>query len=671
MAGKEAVAVIIDVGKTMGKELDGKVKLETAIEATKLLLQQKLLLSKSHEVGIVLMGSEDTANELAENYGGYEHVSIIQEMDVPTLDSMIMVSALESSNQTGDILDAIVVAVNMIENKIGKKKFKKRMFILTDGNCTANAPDQLQDIIDQINIQEIRVNVIGIGFGEEYLRQTDQQKNTFAVLQTIVASVQGVIYPSKTAMQIYKQFRKRSVYPVAKYKGPLDLGLGYRIDICIYGKTKEEPLPSLKKHSTVVEYTEEAKEGLVKMSREAALEDDPTSTVVDPQDIIKAYFYGKSVVPVTADDEELLKYPCRKCLKVLGYLSSSAIPRHYFMSGVDMILPNPSESDEIAFAAYVQALYQRDDVVLARYSYRDYTSVRLVVLTPCIKPELICLWLNFLPTSEDARDFPFADLTESTTEQNKATEDFILALSLDKTQDEDEKLKPSSLFSPTLQYFYQCLTFRAENPQAQLPELDLNIQKYICPDKEMFENAQKQCQKFAEAFILKPVETVKKEKKFYVDLLKGKPEDDKDEEDVGKIGEINPVQDFYDMIHDRKADKVDLAIDQMEELILKLLDRDFKGNMYKKAMDCLKALREGCKNEPEFSGFNTFLLVKIKGLQHIHVDFWNYMVDEGVSLITHDENKSSKITERESKNFLVKIQASQPKISSMDLDDIE
>jgi hypothetical protein len=67
----------------------------------------------------------------------------------------------------------------------------------------------------------------------------------------------------------------------------------------------------------------------------------------------------------------------------------------------------------------------------------------------------------------------------------------------------------------------------------------------------------------------------------------------------------------------------------------------------------------------------TISVVKIKGLQHIHVDFWNYMVDEGVSLITHDENKSSEITERESKNFLVKIQASQPKISSMDLDDIE
>ena len=391
MAGKEAVVVLIDVGKSMAKQFDGKPKLAIAADATKLLIQQKLLLSKSHEIGIILVGSEATENDLAENFGGYEHISILQELDVPTLDSLLLISALETSTVVGDILDAIVVAITMIEKKIGKKKYKKRLFILTDGNCLTNSPDQLQDIIDQLNVQDIRVNIIAIGFGEEALEHTKQQAATEDLLTKLISAVQGVIYPSSTAMHIYKQFRKRMVYPVAKYKGALDLGLGYGIDICVYGKTKEEPLPSLKKHSTVVEYTDDAKEALVKMSREAALEDDPTSTVIDPENIIKAYFYGKSVVPVNQDDEELLKYPCRKCMKVLGYLPSAAIPRHYFMGGVDIVLPSPEQSHEVAFAAFVQALYQRDDVVLIRYSYRDYTSVRLAVLTPCIKPELICL----------------------------------------------------------------------------------------------------------------------------------------------------------------------------------------------------------------------------------------------------------------------------------------
>ena len=391
MAGKEAVVVVIDISRSMQEQFDNKPKLLIAVEATRLLLQQKLLLCKSHEIGIILMGSEETDNELAENYGGYENIAVIQELDIPTLDSMLLVSSLEPSTKTGDVLDSLVVAIQMIEKKIQKKKYKKRLFILTDGNCTTNSADQLQDIIDQINVQDIKVNVIAIGFGEPGQELTKQQKASEQILGVLTASVQGAVYPSSTAMQIYKQFRKRMVYPVAKYKGPLDLGLGFGIDVCVYGKTKEEPLPSLKKHSSVVEYSEDAKEALVKMSRESVLEDDPTSTVIDPENIIKAYYYGKSIVPVTNDDEDLLKYQSRKSMKVLGYLPSANIPRHYFMSGVDIVLPVPDQIQEMAFAALVQALYQRDDVILIRYAYRDSTSVRLAVLSPCIKPDLICM----------------------------------------------------------------------------------------------------------------------------------------------------------------------------------------------------------------------------------------------------------------------------------------
>jgi ATP-dependent DNA helicase 2 subunit 2 len=440
--------------------------------------------------------------------------------------------------------------------------------------------------------------------------------------------------------------------------------------VCIYGKTKEEPLPSLKKHSTVVDFSNDAKEGLVKMSREAALEDDPSSTVVDSEDIIKAYFYGKSVVPVSVDDEELLRYPSRKCLKVLGYLSSAAVPRHFFMAGVDMVLPAPDPDHERGFAAYVQALYQRDDVVLARYSAKDNQSVRLVVLTPCIKPELICLWLNYLPTSEDYRDFPFNELAESTTAQQDAAEAFINSLSLDKTDENEERLKPSSLFSPTLQYFYQCLAFRAENPGVPLPALDENIERYLRPDREMFNAAEEHCLAFMNAFQLKEVEVVNKEKKMYVDLLKGKNDEPQDDQ-VGTVGDLDPVSDFEKMMKDRKKDLVDAAVSQMEDVILRLLEKDFRGNLHRKVLECLKTLRKGCIDEDLPSDFNSFLAIKIKNLQGIHTDFWNFMVDQGVSLISKDESKASRVSQNEAKAFLVKVQKPQGNNPVADLDEIE
>ena len=179
------------------------------------------------------------------------------------------------------------------------------------------------------------------------------------------------------------------------------------------------------------------------------------------------------------------------------------------------------------------------------------------------------------------------------------------------------------------------------------------------------------CVEFANAFTLKQVEVAAKEKKLYVDLLKAKPESNPEEEEVTRISDSNPIDDFNKMIKDRKVDRVADALRQMQDYIIRLLENDYKGNMYKKAIECLNVLRGGCIEEDETGIFNAFLAIKVKGLQSAHVEFWNLMVSEGINLITNAENKTSLVTPQEAKNFLVKIEANQIKISSMDLDEIE
>ena len=646
----------MDVGNSMAQPLDstGEPKLEIAKEATKLLLQQKLLLAKSHEVGIVMMGSEITDNDLAEECGGYEHIAVIKELEKADVNSMLMVNQIETTQHSADLLDAVVIGIDMISKRCGKKKYKKRMFILTDGNSTTMSDDQLNDIVDQINLNDIRVNVIAIGFGGEGTQPTHQQQKTEDILTQLVENVTGAIYPSHKAMQIYKQFRKRSVYPVAKYKGGLDLGLGYSLDVAVYGKTKEEPLPSLKKHSTAVEFSESAEEGRVQMSRAAVLEDDPTGAEVDPEEIVKAYYYGKSVVPVSSVEENLLKFLSKKCMKLLGYLKYHEVPREYFMGSVEMVLPGPAQQQEVAFAAIVHALYTRDDAILVRYCPRDNQKPRLGVLTPCIKPDLVCMWLNYLPTEEDVRDYNFADLTESTPQQRAVARDFINALGLDT---EEEKLKPTSTFNPTLQYFYQCLTAKAENPQCELPPLDPNIEAYLRPDEELFAKAEQVCKEFASSFVLKEVEVPKKEKKSYAEVLEKKPEELPISEPFNEeISEITPVEDFYRLLRDRQVDRVDSAVSQMKELILKLVESSFRGNNYPKAIECLKNLRQGCLDEDEIDTWNQFMMKQVKALQQLHSEFWNQVVEENISLITSEESEKSTISQQEAQHFLVKTQ---------------
>ena len=55
------------------------------------------------------------------------------------------------------------------------------------------------------------------------------------------------------AISIYKQFQKRSIYPVAKYKGWFNLSDKAKFSVKVYGKVSEEKLPSLKKFSLIAD----------------------------------------------------------------------------------------------------------------------------------------------------------------------------------------------------------------------------------------------------------------------------------------------------------------------------------------------------------------------------------------------------------------------------------
>ena len=49
-------------------------RIESAVKAVKMLVQQKLLFKPKDEIGLVLFGTDDTENDLHDENGGYEHV---------------------------------------------------------------------------------------------------------------------------------------------------------------------------------------------------------------------------------------------------------------------------------------------------------------------------------------------------------------------------------------------------------------------------------------------------------------------------------------------------------------------------------------------------------------------------------------------------------------------
>lgn len=165
---------------------------------------------------------------------------------------------------------------------------------------------------------------------------------------------------------------------------------------------------------------------------------------------------------------------------------------HHYIGGTDIVVPSPQNpNDKTALHALATEMLRTNKVLICRFVPRANADPKLVSLSAHISSNGAIFYLNTLPTIEDLRDFQFESLNECTVKQEEVVSKFIDSLDLEM-QDEDgektERLKPSEVYNPTLQYFYQCLEHRALNDQNNLPKLDETIEDYMKPDKALFEN---------------------------------------------------------------------------------------------------------------------------------------------------------------------------------------
>jgi ATP-dependent DNA helicase 2 subunit 2 len=66
-------------------------------------------------------------------------------------------------------------------------------------------------------------------------------------------------------------------------------------------------------------------------------------------------------------------------------------------------------------------------------------------------------------------------------------------------------------------------------------------------------------------------------------------------EKAGKIGDLNPVQDFEAMLAERSSSAWVLkAIEEMKKYTTDLIQNSPKGDYYQKALECFVALRKAC-----------------------------------------------------------------------------
>ncbi|XP_035659820.1 X-ray repair cross-complementing protein 5-like [Branchiostoma floridae] len=699
MAGspKEAMVLVVDVGPLMAQAPPGHVTpLENAKDAISMLLQRKMFSQSKDEVALILLGTQETANELAgTDDESYLNITVARPLGQPDFDLLEFVkNDIVPGPVSADFVDAIVVALDLVRNQTMGKKFETKRIVLFSNLAGEFTDDQLEGVINGMKALECEFNLIGLslddddedgdmpdqnGAGPPRKERTPQQRAGTALIRHVIEEVDGVAYSESEALQMLSFFQKRNVR-AAPWKVMLEVGTNLKIPVRGFIRVKECKPNSFKKvHARTLSKDD------IHTTHEHRLNDDEETPV---ESTIDGYRYGNTIVPFSTDDESQMKFKTdAKCFDVLGFTRADNVKRQYYM-GDSVRCFVAEEGDEpaaVALSAFIHALYETNMVAIVRYVYNKNSAPKVAFLTPHIKPNYECLLCIMLPFMEDMRKYTFSSLhpnnkNQPSDDQLSAVDDLIDNMNLvmpDKDEDgkQQQYLKPKLTFNPHLQRLYQCLSARALNPDdPQLPPPNQTILNYLQPQQDLLTQAQPCVDKIKAAFPLEVV-TKKKEETTAQNIFGGgddaepaakKPRLDTDaggdggltmaglaQGPVTEVGSVRPLEDFRAMISRKDDDKFMEASAQLQKRIEEIVMESFGDQFYGKAMECLLALRKESAKLGEPDQFNTFL----RGFKETlfnkgRKDFWDCMVREKVTLISSEESSETSVSKEEAGKFL-------------------
>ncbi|XP_060218825.1 ATP-dependent DNA helicase 2 subunit KU80 [Lycium barbarum] len=680
---KEAVVLVIDVGPSMHSVLPEIEKV------CSLLIQKKLVFSRYDEVGFVLFGTSDTKNELTEEIGGYEHVTVLRNIKVVDDDLVDALQNLPRGSFPGDFLDAIVVGMDMLIKKFGQtNKGKKRLCLITNAATPIKDPfegtkeDQVNTITTQMTAQGMKMDCVIVRMKQDWENRRVMEENDFLMSVFSNKSSSKVVYV-ESPTSLLGALRTRNISPVTIFRGDFEISTQLKIKVWVYKKTSEEKFPTLKKYSDKAPLTDKFATHEIKVDYEYKSIEDPNK-VVPPEERIKGFRYGPQVVPISPAELEAVKFKPEKSVKLLGFTDASNIMRHYYLKDVNIFIAEPGNKKAIlALSALARAMKEMNKVAIVRCVWRQgQANVVVGVLTPNVSdkdntPD--SFYFNILPFAEDVREFQFPSFSnlpssmQPNEKQQEAADKLVQMLDL-APPGKQELLPPDFTPNPVLERYYRYLDLKSKDPDAAVPPLDETLRKITEPDVELLSQNKSIIEELHRYFELKENPKLKKSTRR---IMKGRPsgsDEEKEEFDKGadakaidsteyssktkveKIGDVNPVKDFEEMMSRRDNPKwINKAIQDMKNRIFDLVENSCEGDTYNKALECLVALRKGCILEQEPKQFNDFLCHLCKFCQEKDLrSFCQYLTSHEITLITKSEAPDSDIPEHEARSFMVK-----------------
>ncbi|KAI3645840.1 hypothetical protein MP228_008768 [Amoeboaphelidium protococcarum] len=361
--GKSATVYVLDINSTsmwMGDKVQ-KVK-----HLVQLMIHEKLLSGRKTDlVSIVLVGSQETRNHMASDdeyqyietlFNGLDmaDLKLLQSLDDDHLHG-------EMSENSGDIIDGLIVAADLIIQKCKKLKYERRIYIFTDGQSSrwkvGDDPSQLAPTIIEHDIQCNFINCsTAADDNEDFLFQEDNWKAVDVIIQEL-QKAQGQQFTQQSrhltldqAQSEIDTFQKKQVAPTTLFKGflsliPLEQGVydaenvDFGIPVSMYARTHEFKLPTFKKIAEVEQVLDEvdmpdhgapgtprktyapiqrqfnyvSQSPAYKLDQDIEVGEDfggddqnDQMQQVDKAQLVKYYNYGSSSIPIQAEQYDYL-----------------------------------------------------------------------------------------------------------------------------------------------------------------------------------------------------------------------------------------------------------------------------------------------------------------------------------------------------------------------------
>jgi len=162
MSGKEAVVLVVDTRPGMFKTDGNKWQerpIDRAIGHLRVKVLQRIMDDRSTDLmGLVLLGTEETENALfdEENYG---HITVVSDLAATSLATEKRLCDIKEGVEA-DLLDALVVAADLLMNGTEKKKFALKQIVLASNLASSPNTQGLDDILERFKDAELNLECL-------------------------------------------------------------------------------------------------------------------------------------------------------------------------------------------------------------------------------------------------------------------------------------------------------------------------------------------------------------------------------------------------------------------------------------------------------------------------------------------------------------------------------